>query len=87
MKKTCCLILCLLLAVLSPLSGLAEPQSWLLPFVKRGDTVKSGQAVVTVKIDPEAVNAIVDWYYDIQLKSYEEIAESITSVGLADAEH
>ena len=76
MKKACCLFLCLLLALAAPLSGLTEPQSWLLPFTKHGDTVQSGQAAVTVKIDPEAVSAAVDWYYDIQLKSYDELAKT-----------
>ncbi len=76
MKKVLCLLLCLMLALAAPLSALAEPQSWLLPFVKRGDTVKSGEAVMTVHIDPEAVNAVMDWYYDMQLQSYEEMAKS-----------
>ena len=76
MKKTCCLLLCLMLALAAPLSALAEPQSWLLPFVKRGDTVQSGEAVMTVHVDPEAVLAVIDWYYDRELESYEELAKS-----------
>ena len=76
MKKICCLLLCLMLALAVPLSALAEPQSWLLPFVKRGDTVQSGEAVMTVQADPEAVLAVVDWYYDRELESYEELAKS-----------
>lgn len=76
MKKICCLLLCLMLTLAAPLSALAEPQSWLLPFVKRGDTVQSGEAVMTVQADPEAVLAVVDWYYDRELESYEELAKS-----------
>ncbi len=76
MKKTCCLLLCLMLTLAAPLSALAEPQSWLLPFVKRGDTVQSGEAVMTVHVDPEAVLAVVDWYFDRELESYEELAKS-----------
>lgn len=76
MKKICCLLLCLMLALAAPLSALAEPQSWLLPFVKRGDTVQSGEAVMTVHVDPEAVLAVIDWYYDRELESYEELAKS-----------
>ncbi len=76
MKKVCCLLLCLALALAAPLSAFAEPQSWLTPFIKRGDSVKSGEAVMTVQIDPEAVLAVIDWYFDLQLKSYEELAKS-----------
>ena len=76
MKKICCLLLCLMLTLAAPLSALAEPQSWLLPFVKRGDTVQSGEAVMTVQADPEAVLAVVDWYFDRELESYEELAKS-----------
>lgn len=76
MKKVLCLLLCLMLTLAAPLSALAEPQSWLLPFVKRGDTVQSGEAVMTVQADPEAVLAVVDWYYDRELESYEELAKS-----------
>ncbi|MBR4540232.1 MAG: hypothetical protein IKO52_15495 [Clostridia bacterium] len=76
MKKACSLLLCLALALAAPLSALAEPQSWLTPFIKRGDSVKSGEAVMTVQIDPEAVLAVIDWYFDLQLKSYEELAKS-----------
>lgn len=76
MKKAVCLLLCLLLALVAPFSALAEPQSWLLPLTKRGDAVKSAEAVMTAHIDPEAVNAVMDWYYDKQLKNYEEMAKS-----------
>ena len=76
MKKVLCLLLCLMLTLAAPLSALAEPQSWLLPFVKRGDTVQSGEAVMTVQADPEAVLAVVDWYFDRELESYEELAKS-----------
>ncbi|MBR4332734.1 MAG: hypothetical protein IKP72_08660 [Clostridia bacterium] len=76
MKKVLCLLLCLMLTLAAPLSALAEPQSWLLPFVKRGDTVQSGEAVMTVQADPEAVLAVVDRYYDRELESYEELAKS-----------
>ena len=76
MKKVLCLLLCLVLALAAPLSALAESQSWLLPLLKRGDSVKSAEAVMTVHIDPEAVNAVMDWYYDKQLQSYEEMAKS-----------
>lgn len=76
MKKVLCLLLCLVLALAAPLSALAEPQSWLLPLTKRGDAVKSAEAVMTAHIDPEAVNAVMDWYYDKQLQSYEELAKS-----------
>ena len=76
MKKACCLLLCLLLALAAPLSALSEPQSWLLPFMKRGEAVKSAEAVMTVHIDPEAVQAVNDWYFDMQLKTYEELAKS-----------
>ena len=76
MKKVLCLLLCLMLTLAAPLSALAEPQSWLLPFVKRGDTVQSGEAVMTVQADPEAVLAVIDWYYDRELESYEELAKS-----------
>ena len=76
MKKVLCLLLCLMLTLAAPLSALAEPQSWLLPFVKRGDTVQSGEAVMTIQADPEAVLAVVDRYYDRELESYEELAKS-----------
>lgn len=76
MKRVFCLLLCLVLALAAPLSALAEPQSWLLPLTKRGDAVKSAEAVMTAHIDPEAVNALVDWLYDKQLQSYEEMAKS-----------
>lgn len=76
MKKVLCLLLCLVLALAAPLSALAEPQSWLLPLTKRGDSVQSAEAVMTAHIDPEAVNAVMDWYYDKQLQSYEELAKS-----------
>ncbi|MBQ6255907.1 MAG: hypothetical protein IJJ60_04890, partial [Clostridia bacterium] len=76
MKKVLGLLLCLVLALAAPLSALAEPQSWLLPLTKRGDAVKSAEAVMTAHIDPEAVNALVDWLYDKQLQSYEELAKS-----------
>ena len=76
MKKICCLMLCLLLALAAPLSALAEPQSWLLPLTKRGDAEKSAEAVMTVHMDPEAVQAVIDWYFDARLKSYDELAES-----------
>ena len=76
MKKVLCLLLCLMLTLAAPLSALAEPQSWLLPFVKRGDTVQSGEAVMTVQADREAVLAVVDRYYDRELESYEELAKS-----------
>ena len=76
MKKVLCLLLCLALALAAPLSALAEPQSWLLPLTKRGDSVQSAEAVMTAHIDPEAVNAVMDWYYDKQLQSYEELAKS-----------
>lgn len=76
MKKVLCLLLCLALALAAPLSALAEPQSWLLPLTKRGDSVQSAEAVMTAHIDPEAVNAVMDWLYDKQLQSYEELAKS-----------
>ena len=76
MKKVLCLLLCLVLALAAPLSALAESQSWLLPLLKRGDSVQSAEAVMTLHIDPEAVNAVMDWYYDKQLQSYEEMAKS-----------
>ena len=76
MKKVCCLLLCLALALAAPLSAFSEPQSWLTPFIKRGNLVKSGEAVMTVQIDPVAVLAVIDWYFDLQLKSYEELAKS-----------
>lgn len=76
MKKICCLLLCLMLTLAAPLSALAEPQSWLLPLTKRGDSVQSAEAVMTLHIDPEAVLAVIDWYYDRELESYEELAKS-----------
>ena len=76
MKKILCLLLCLVLALAAPLSALAESQSWLLPLTKRGDSVKSAEAVMTLHMDPEAVQAVFDWYYEMQLKSYEEMAKS-----------
>lgn len=76
MKKICCLALCLLLALAAPLSAVAEPQSWLLPFIKRGDSMQSAEAVMTVHLDPEAVQAVFDWIFDARLKSYEEMAKS-----------
>ncbi|MBQ6961597.1 MAG: hypothetical protein IJP78_11535 [Clostridia bacterium] len=76
MKKVLCLLLCLMLALAAPLSALSESQSWLLPFIKRGDAVQSGEAVVTLHMDPEAVRAVIDWYYSMQLESYEELAKS-----------
>lgn len=76
MKKICCLLLCLMLTLAAPISALAEPQSWLLPLTKRGDSVQSAEAVMTLHIDPEAVLAVIDWYYDRELESYEELAKS-----------
>lgn len=76
MKKVLCLLLCLMLALTAPLSALAEPQSWLLPLTKRGDSVQSAEAVMTIHVDPEAVLAVIDWYYDRELESYEELAKS-----------
>ena len=76
MKKVLCLLLCLMLALAAPLSALSESQSWLLPLIKRGDSVKSAEAGMTVHIDPEAVRAVIDWYYSMQLESYEELAKS-----------
>ena len=66
MKKVLCLLLCLVLALAAPLSALSEPQSWLLPLTKRGDSVKSAEAVMTLHMDPEAMQAVFDWYYEMQ---------------------
>ena len=76
MKKICCLLLCLMLTLAAPLSALAEPQSWLLPFVKRGDTVQSGEAVMTVHVDPDAVQAVMNRYYDMMMDTYDEMAKT-----------
>ncbi len=73
MKKICCLVLCLLLALASPLSALAEPQSWLYPWISRRGAVQSSDAVLTIHFDPDAVLTAIDWFFDAELALFEEL--------------